>query len=208
MSEYTNPMRRLILGLALGQKEKLSLSADAAAALKPEAERFAKIRHVAVRIELVPGGIEFTRIEAPERANAYPEIDALEVGQGHTFQLPPAAHQRIRLAASKRSQSGAKAFTCTRVGDHIRVTRLPMGEAEAQACGAIDVPARPTKYDLERLAEPGQELRFNIPKAEHDLLRLAAHRKANKTGWRIRCRIQDDGSMLVYRVTEGQQAAE
>lgn len=210
MSEYTNPMRRLVLALTVGETRKLTMSSAEAADLKPEAERFAKARRIPIRVSVAPDGIEFTRLEAAERGNAYPELDALEVGQCHTFELPPGVHQRIRLAASKRSQDGTKAFTCTRVGDHLAVTRLPVGAAEAAACGAVAIPSRPTKYDLERLSDPAARLVFAVPSAEQDLLRLAAHRKAKKTGWRIRCRIQDDGTMAVYRVdaTPAAQAAE
>jgi len=66
--------------------------------------------------------------------------------------------------------------------------------------------ARTKRWDLDGLAS-NASLTFNIPPAEHHKLRLAASHKAKVMGWTIRCRLQDNGAMLVYRV-EAQAASD
>jgi hypothetical protein len=65
---------------------------------------------------------------------------------------------------------------------------------------------RQTKYDLHRLASQRQIV-FDIPRTGQSKLRLAVSNFAARQGWTIRCRIQDDGTMLVYR-TDVATAAE
>lgn len=172
------------------------------------AKQFAKRRRIYVTVVQTNNGITVTRIGAPEaRKPVYPEIDALAVGGSHLFALPAAMHQRIRQAASFRNKAGDVRLSCTTEAGGIRVTRLPMGAEEQAACGPITAPVRASRWGLERLAtEP--ELRITLTPADQNKLRLAATAKSKATGWTIRCRLQDDGAMLVYRTDAGAPQAQ
>lgn len=200
----TLEIRRAIASPRFGPAVTLPTRGKPATAMAEYAVKFGRSRRIGVKAEASPDGSKVTlsRIDFELSTSLYPEMDALKIGQSHVFHLPVHLHQRIRLAASNRSRQGKGTFTCSRVGDSLRVTRLPTTEEERAACGPITVATRVTKYDLERLTSQPQ-LTFNIPRADQAKLRLAAHRHMIKTGWQIRCRLQDDGTMLVYRVTEG-----
>jgi len=191
-------IRRSILALEPGASATINLQGEDLNDVLAEAKNFVKSRKLLCAFEMDGRGLRVTRVAGGSGSNLYPEIDALEVGGSKLFELPPALHQRIRLAASNRSRSTGVRLSCTRDGDFIRVTRLPVTDDDEAACGAIQLPARATKYDMERLAN-GERLTFSLERRDHHKLRLAAHRHAVKTGWTIRCRIQDDGTMLVYR---------
>lgn len=197
-ADQTNIIRRKIIQLSIGSQTTVAITGLANADIQAEATRFCKIKKLPCTFTPTDAGLVIKRVAADPRANLYPQIDALEVGQSHVFDLPLAFHQRIRMAASARGSQGRGAFSCSREGDALRVTRLPATDAERAACGPLQVPARSTKYDLERLSST-RELRFTVPRADEAKLRLAAHRQGIKTGWPIRCRRQDDGSMLIYR---------
>ena len=66
--------------------------------------------------------------------------------------------------------------------------------------------SRVRRWELDNLAR-GERLVFTIAPPDHHKLRLAASTKARVNGWTIRCRLQDDGTMLVYR-TDSACAAE
>ncbi len=198
-TEIPLELRQAVMRLTLGKPSVVRIADMEPAAIAEQAVRFGRLKRIGVHAKPVAdGSVMLTRIEFTASPNLYPELDALEVGQFHVFDLPVALHQRIRLAASNRQRQGRGAFTCSREGDKLRVTRLPATDAERAACGPLQVPARVTKYDLERLGAT-RELRFTVPRADEAKLRLAAHRQGIKTGWSIRCRRQDDGSMLIYR---------
>lgn len=201
-ANQTTLIRRKIMRLEVGSSTTVLIPGLSSAEIQAEATRFTKAKKLHCTFHQTEEGLVIQRIEAPERASSYPEIDALKVGQSHVFDLPLPMHQRVRLAASTRQRQGKGAFTCTREGDQIRVTRLPATEDERAACDPIQAPARTTKYNMERLSVE-REIRFTVPRAEESKLRLAAHRQSLKTGWTIRCRLQDDGAMLVYRTDAG-----
>lgn len=204
MSDTILNIRRAIMRLAVNESKTIKPSSISCDDFKAEAIRYAKVKRIGLDVKINGDAVTMTRLIEVQKPSLYPEIDALEVGQSHLFNLGPTLHQRIRLAASNRTRQGLMRLTCTREGDAIRVTRLPMNDEEAAACGTIMVAERTTRWGLERLAKE-RELRLNVERKDHGKLRLAATRKALMTGWTIRCRIQDDGTMLVYR-TDNQAA--
>lgn len=163
------------------------------------AEPFAKSRKVAIEIQPRDGGgAVITRVEDTQKnRHTYPMIAQLEPGASVLLKVDPAYHHRVRLAASQLARKTGALFKCTRTGDDITVTRFD-GVDTTQ----ISTPKRVTKYDLDRLSIM-RELRFELPRADHHKLRLAASMKAKQRGWTVRCRLQDDGSMLVYRTDAG-----
>lgn len=200
-------IRRRIVRLTIGQSATIDTAPDTHAAVERCALAFGKAKKIPLVVRSVKDGLVVTRVEPSEKVSLYPEIDRLEVGQSHVFPLPPGMHQRVRMAATSRNRTGKMRLTCAREGDQIRVTRLPVTEDEAQTCGPIQAPATRSKYALERLStEP--MLTFHLNPSDHQRLRMAATAKGKQTGWKIRCRLQDDGSMLVYRVDPGSPRAE
>lgn len=203
MSEATMSVRRAVLRLVVEQPAEIRVAGMSAAEIRAEVEAFAKARRMAVVMADLPDGVTAKRLEAIPRGSLYPEIDALTVGQSHTFKLPRSQHQRIRLMAANRNRLGLVRLACNADADgNLCVTRLPVTNAEAATCPPLATPERPTTYDLQRLAKVA-ELRFAIARADHVKLRTAASREAVKRGWTIRCRLQDDGTMLVYRTDPG-----
>lgn len=202
MTDQTLNIRRAVMRLTLNSPTAVDTPGMPPADAQAEAKRFAKARKIPVDVKTTDTGIILTRVDAEQRASIYPEIDALQIGASHFFDLPAPMHQRIRLAASNRSRTGKMRLSCARDGDGIRVTRLPMTEAEHQACASIDAVTRASRWGLEQL-EHMPDMRFDITRQDHARLRLAANRKATQTGWTIRCRLQDDGAMLVYRTDAG-----
>lgn len=164
------------------------------------AKEFSKARRIPVLIERTELGIRVTKTLPTERSTAkhnYPQIGDLAPGESVLIDAPPEHHQRVRLAASQRGARTGMVFKCTRIGDAIRVTRMDGVDAQ-------DSPTttRPTKWDLDRLSTQSS-VSFSVAPPEQHKLRLAATYKAKQTGWTIRCRLQDDGTMLVYRTDEG-----
>jgi len=197
-------VRRRILRLAspgdsatvVGDFETIAASAVA----------FGKARGIPLTVAPVEGGALLTRVErsAIYGAGAFPEIASLEPGGSVLISVAPAAHQRVRLAASTIGRNAGRVFRCARTGDDITVIRIDGADP-----AAVAMPARATKYGLERLAfEPRMVL--HVDARERRNLRVAASQKAASMGWCLRCRLQDDGTMLVYRTDAGaaQQAAE
>lgn len=167
--------------------------------IKAEAERFAKARKLSVRVTPIEGGAKIERIpDQPKGLHAYPEILELAPGGSVLLQVAPLSHQRVRVRASQVAAKLGWTLRCMREGDAIRVIRTDGVEA---APGPA-MPTRATKYDLDRLATPGERLVFQVTPPEQSRLRSACSTKARMTGWAIRCRLQDDGTMLVYR-TDG-----
>lgn len=172
-----------------------------------EAERvaleFSKSKKIPIIVSVIQGGIEFTRVEGVEKPSVYPEIDALLVGQYHTFPFPPSMHGRVRAAASARNKTGTVRFACSRDGDQIRVTRLPLTPEETALCSKIPEVERLHRWG--RLADLDTKplVIFEIEPKDHHKLRLAASQKAKTMGWTVRCRLQDNGTMAVYRTDAG-----
>lgn len=191
-------IRRAIMVLEPGASVTIALPGEDPSQVTAEAQRFARGRNMLCAFTMEAAGLLVTRIGSGSGASLYPEIDALKVGASKLYEVPPSLHQRIRLAASNRARAGKVRLACKREGDFIRVTRLPMTDDEAKACGPIQVTARATKYDLERLST-GERLTFTLEPKDHHKVRLAASRAGKLNGWVVRCRLQDDGTMLVYR---------
>lgn len=186
---------------------KLAKAGDSAAFTGPfpyieqTAKPYARRLNIPVLIVETPTGATVTRIDAPppKGLHSYPQIAALEPGASVLIEVDPLSHQRVRLAASNLGAKLGLVFRCTRTGNAIKVTRTD-GPGE-------QLPAtRASKYNLERLATE-RELRFSLPPEEQHRLRLAATYKARMMRWKIRCRLQDDGTMLVYRTDPGAPAA-
>lgn len=152
-----------------------------------------------------PGELCFKRVTEEEaKLSTYPEMDVLGIGESHLFKLPTPMHQRIRMAASIRNRRGQILLSCTLEAEGLRVTRHPLTEAEIAAHGFVQTPKRASKYGLEQL-EHQSELRFTgMQFVETQRLRLAVSTKARLMGWKLRCRLQNDGTMVVTRL--GDQA--
>lgn len=161
--------------------------------ISAEARRFSRGRGIPIDIEPIDGGARITRkAQKPKGMHAYPEIAALQPGASVLLDVPPISHQRVRVTASQTAMKTGAAFRCMREGDAIRVIRTDGLSA------STSLPTRPTKYDLDRLAT-GERITFDVPPSEQHKVRSACSFKAKQTGWVIRCRLQDDGTMLVYR---------
>ena len=191
-------IRRAIVRLQPDQSTAIPAPADEVASIKAYAEKFARARKIGITATVTAEGVTLTRTANLSSSSRFGVIETLEVGKSILLPNPPAEHAYIRRVASGLNAKGDRFFRCTREGDEIRVTRMPVSEAERQQCGAIDTFERKTKYDLDRLAHV-DELTFNLPRAEHQNLRVAAARAAAKNGWPLKCSIQPDGSMRVIR---------
>ena len=162
------------------------------------ARKFGRGRGIPLQIDPIEGGARITRLaEKQKGTHAYPEIAQLPPGQSVLLDVPPLSHQRVRVTASQTATRLGRTYRCMREGDAMRVIRTDGIPADA-----IAVPTRATKYDLDRLAT-GERLTFEIAPADHHKLRAACTFKGKQTGWTIRCRLQDDGTMLVYRTDAG-----
>lgn len=165
-----------------------------------EAKSFGRARGIRLRIQLTESGIIATRLAPAQRgAHAYPEIAELEPGSGVLINVPPLSHQRVRVNASQTAARLGRTFRCMREGDAIRVIRTDGVNPEQVAA----IPARSNKYNLDRLATSPQIIFGGVPTNERTRLRSACSFKSAQTGWTIRCRLQDDGTMLVYRTDAG-----
>lgn len=121
------------------------------------------------------------------------------------FDVPRCDQDKVRMAAFRASVKHGWTIRCQVQPDGAMLAFRPQAtdDTEATPQPSERTPSdRGNLFDLERLADPDARLTFNLPPSQQMRLRNAVHRKAVSTGWRIRCRIQDDGSMLVYRVVE------
>ena len=186
-------LRRRIVRLAVAG-DALTFAGDFAL-IKAEAQQFCRAKRIPVRIEPSEDGAIITRLEADQLgSDRYPAFGKLQPGESELINVSPQEHQRVRVYASHFGRKTGVIFRCTKTDEGILVTRID-GTAAAQQ------PARASKYDLDRLATQ-REIRFDLERAQHHKLRIACSTKARTTGWSIRCRVQDDGSMLVYRVDD------
>lgn len=199
-------IRRAIMRMAVGSTIVLRVRPGAEYAAEICAKTFGRSRKIPLSTSVEPGAVAIKRLDGTTNPSIYPEIDALKVGESHVFALPPAMHPRIRAAATARNRTGKVRLACTGDIEHIRVTRLPLTPEEHAQCGPIEIERTRGKYELRRLLTPGAKVRYEIPVADHYSLRNTVSRFATVNGIRVRCRLQDDGSMLVYRVDEAPQA--
>jgi hypothetical protein len=206
MSDQKITIRRIVVQLQNGQSKSLEAEARQHSDLKDYAERFARSRKIAV--EVTSEGSKLTIHHHGDLLSTarYGEMDGLKVGESHVFKVGIPEHAAVRRMASYRNRDGSgRLFKCSVVDGGMRVTRMPATVEERQAMAVVDEPRRASKWGLEQL-EHTRELRFDIPRPDHQRLRLSAHQMAVKASWTIRCRIQDDGSMLVYRTDAGAPA--
>lgn len=199
-------LRRLMVQMQIGQSETVAVDGVEPGELRTRVLRVARLKAKPIKVTDTEDGVLVERVSAWPELTIYESIDRLQVGESYLFRLPAAAHQRIRVAASARSRTHQVALTCTREGDYLRVTRLPISETEAAACGPIAIPARASKWPMDGLAR-GERLTFTVAPAEHHKVRLAASRAGKLNDWVVRCRLQDDGTMLVYRTDYQPQAS-
>lgn len=199
-------IRRAILRLTIGSQIQIDTPVGQERAAADCALAFGRAKKISVMVMQEHGCIVIHR-NAPEgRPSIRPELDALKVGESHVFPFPPIWHDRVRSAAAARNRSGEVLFTCRREGDQIRVTRLPMTPEEFAAAPDAPQPVGDTgKYRLRRLLTPGARVTYNLPREQHFALRNSVSRFAMLHNLRLRCRLQDDGSMLVYRVDAAEE---
>lgn len=267
-------LRQRLIRLGVGESARLKPTAMTADQIIYVARAFASGRKLRFSFDRDGDVVVITRHEHRPRSSIYAQLDALGVGESKLFDVPPSAHQGYRQAATTRNRTGGVMLTCTREGDALRITRLPVTDDERQRHPSPATPQRQTKYGLERLAHadqiifaatPAQEMsvrvavsvakkrhgwdlscqrmpggmmrvyradkagriktdeqnpqtrsqkptkyglerlsdvrqiRVEVNAADQQRLRIAASQKARAMGWTVRCRLQDDGSMLVYR---------
>lgn len=193
-------IRRAVMQLQDAHPKTIEIDGGATRDHKAYAEKFARSRKIGVAVTISESKLIIERTGALVSTQRYGEMDALEVGQSHLFPVSIAEHASLRRMASYRNRDGSgRFFSCSVEPDGVRVTRMPTTDAERQAAPVIEQPRRASKYGLERLGEVS-EIRFQLEKKDHQKLRLAVHQFSVKTSWAIRCRLQDDGSMLVKRM--------
>lgn len=206
-------IRKTIINLPFGESASLVLGDLPLEHAKDVALRFSRARKLPILIlPSDPGVLALRRVTQTEaNPGKYPEMSALKIGESHLYEVPPPMFQRIRIAASNHNKTGLVLFSCRSEAQGLRVTRHPLTAEEIAAYGLIEptkkpAPAqvaqvpkvrKPTKYALERLATEST-LRFDIPRTAHGDLRTRVTQYAMKHGLTLRCRVQDDGSMLVY----------
>lgn len=193
-----NQVRKAIVALQIGQSTSLTVAGFTPDQVAKVAHKTAVARSTPITTSIDNGSLVVTRVDNWPVKSGYPEIDKLAVGESHLFALPPRMHQRIRQMASFRNKQANVRLSCLTEADGIRVVRLPLTEDEKTSCVPFLAAPKASKWPMEGL-ERGERLVFTVTPPEQHKLRLAATYKARTMGWTIRCRLQDDGSMLVYR---------
>jgi len=164
--------------------------------------KWAKSRKLYILLLDAPDGhITIKRVGQDEaRPNRYPEMTKLAIGESHLYAVPYPMHQRVRMAASMINRNGEVLLSCSKETGGLRVTRHPLTPEEISQHGLIEAKPRQSKYGLERLATQ-RDLTFH-PKTIEEVknLRSAVTIKRQSTGWRLTCRAQPDGSMMVTRL--------
>jgi hypothetical protein len=202
MSDTELTLRRAVLQLQPGQPKSVEIDPPSAGQLKNYVESFARRKKIGLTTRLEGSQLIMERGANLVSTLRYGEMDGLAVGESHVFKVGIPEHAAVRRMASYRNRDGSgRAFRCTVDSDGLRVTRMPATDAERQATPLVSASRRPTKYGLERLVEVG-EIRFDLPRKDHQRLRMAVHQFGLKMEWKIRCRIQDDGAMLVVRIKD------
>lgn len=192
-------LRRRLAKLPMGHSSTFLYANTDPKDVAKAAKSYGRIKSKPVRCTVTAGGVLIERVATWDNNSMYACIDALVVGQHHDFDVLPEKHAGIRLAASHRNRAGIVRLSCTRMPANVmRVTRLPLTTDEKIEHAIPLGDLRQTKYGLERLATL-REIQLTVAPPDHHKLRLAASHKAKVMGWSLRCRLQDDGTMLVYR---------
>lgn len=211
MSNTEMSLRRTVVQMQHGQTKSVDVEESSAHQMKDYVEKFARRRKIGVTITIDGPKLSIERVADLLTKQRYGEMDGLAVGESHIFKVTIPEHAGVRRMASYRNRDGSgRMFKCTVDPEGLRVTRMPVTDAERLAMPVMEEPRRATKYGLDRLSTMS-EIRFDLPRVDQQRLRLSAHQLAVKMSWTIRCRLQDDGSMLVYRTDAGaarSQAAE
>lgn len=126
----------------------------------------------------------------PGRKDAYPEIDALEIGESYVFDLPRSQHYLIRLACTQKNKTLDVRYSANAVPEGIRVTRLPATyEERLMYSGTIQKPLRHSRWQLERLDTELRIVLTDVDPTEYATLRSSCAQKSLRTGWKIKCSI-------------------
>jgi hypothetical protein len=195
-------VRKKVMSTPMGAVAELPLKGMAHEQAKLSAIRFSRAKKMPIRVlDSNPDVLKFQRCTADEaKSKAYPEMDMLKIGESHLYEIPYPKFQAVRMAASTVNRRGEVLLSCTQEATGIRVTRHPLAAEEVAEHGLVAKPQRASKYGLEAL-ETVRELTFNPADAAEVLrLRAAVSIKGRLMGWKLRCRLQDDGSMLVVRL--------
>ena len=195
-------VRRKVMSTPMGEVAELALHGMQHEQAKLSAIRFSRAKKMPIRVLESPENIlKFQRCTAEEsKAKAYPEMDMLKIGESHLYEVAYPKFQAVRMAASAINRRGEVLLSCAQEAGGIRVLRHPLAAQEVSEHGLIAKPPRSSKYGLEAL-ETVRELSFTPADAAEVLrLRAAVSIKGRLMGWKLRCRLQDDGSMLVVRL--------
>lgn len=196
-------IRKLVATTAMGEVGSIRLTGIDYEKAKLTAIKFSRLKKYPILVlGSKPDQLSIRRVTAEAAKTVmYPEMDTLEIGSSHLFELARPLHQRVRMAASARNRRGAVLLSCAQDGPFIRVTRHPLTTDEMKTHGPVqEVVTRSSKYRLERL-ETEREIRFR-PENHAEVLRIRASvsTKGKLTGWKLACRSQFDGSMTVTRL--------
>jgi hypothetical protein len=192
-------LRQRLAKLPVGHSSTFFYSSTDPKDVMKAAKSYGRIKSKPVRCTVTAGGVVIERTAEWDNNSMYACLDALAVGEHHDFAAPPEKRTGIRLAATHRNRAGVVRLTCTiRPDDVMRVTRVPLTTIEKAEHVVQHGEVRTTKYGLERLAML-REIQLTVAPADHHKVRLAATHKAKVMSWSLRCRLQDDGTMLVYR---------
>lgn len=199
MSDLELRIRRAVMHASQGKTAKLVLDGADLRHVLTYTKDFARSR--LLQVSLTEDGPHLIIKVTGKLASSakYGEVDALEIGQSHLFEVDPTEHQLIRSSMAYRTNKSGRRFSCVAEDGGLRVTRLPGNDAErSQHPYLAGTGRRPSKYGLERLLTESSIV-LNVPKAEHERVRVAAYRAGVLSGVTLTCRAQDDGSILVAK---------
>ena len=203
MINFDLEIRKKIKAAAIGEAFTMPYGQVTEEYAKQRAQAFSRAKKCPiVFLDGAPAGhIAFKRV-TPEEANPvlYPEMDCLKIGESHLYELPTPMHQRVRMSASVRNRRGEVLLSCTKEAGGLRVTRHPLTAEEIKRHGLLPEKQKTSKHGLERLETEREITLHPQTYAEIRALRVAVSNKGQLTGWKLTCRVQDDGSVLVTRL--------
>lgn len=197
-------LRQRLARLEVGETARLKPITMPADLISKEAKGFASARGLKFSVSIDAGDVVIKRLAPEPRVNIGETLDAIGVGESKLLDIPPSSHQRYRQAASIRGRSGAVMFSCTREGDSLRITRLPVTDEERQRHPVASTPQRQTKYGLERLAHVAEITVAVLPREELYVRHMASLTK-KRTGWPISCQLMPGGMMRIYRTDKAER---
>lgn len=191
-------VRRAVMRLterADGESVTITCGPSVVQQFTTEVLRFARIRKIGVACATVALGLQVTRCDANATVagGRFAAMNSLAVGASHTFDIPPADHHKVRVAASVRGRTSDARFSCERVGDAIKVTRIPLDQERTFG--------RPRRRSIDlsplnacnALAFEGLDC-FNA-------VRNAAVAAQRRQGWDLHCKAPRGGTTItVYRL--------